>query len=124
MPTGLTDSPALIGETNSMFVRLPQAAINTSIQVIFAATGVPQPLPGIRVPVQATVRIRAHNGTNAGNAAPCRAALYREALTGTGGDVMTPDTEIIYPLDNTAQVWVVGTAGDGVLCSIRANATQ
>jgi hypothetical protein len=125
MPTGLTDSPALVGSNRGGSPHVAQSAINRSVLVILAATGVPQPVPGLLVPPGApTVRVRGGNGTPTGNTGVVRVALYREALAGTGGEPITPDTEIIYPLDNLAQLWVAGTAGDGISVSVRSNATS
>lgn len=120
MPTGLKDSP---NDSGRPFKGLPQPAINVSFLMVFTADYVPQTVQGYAVPAQATVRVRAHNGQDAGNTKPCRTALYREALTGPQGDILTPDTEIVYPVSNTAQIWGAGKTGDGLIISIRANPT-
>jgi hypothetical protein len=85
----------------------------------------PQPECLNRLPIYsfrrgATVTIRAHNGTNTGNANFVRVAHQPEILTGIGGDPITPDSEITWPADQTGQIWVVGTAADGINVKIQA----
>jgi hypothetical protein len=121
MPTGLTNSPKTLGGLPNIGPMPPRSAINRTFNVIITTTGVPQPCPAVAVEPGANVSVRGSNGTNAGNAALVRTALYRGALSGQGGDPITPDTEINYPIDNTGQIWVVGTAGDGIAIAIRAN---
>jgi len=116
---------SLTGASTPGSIFSPRAAINRSTRMIFTATGVPHVFPAIVVPPNCAVYIRGHNGTATGNAAPCRVATSPQVLTGTsnGGDVITPNTEINYPVDNAGQVWGIGTAGDGLIFSIRASAT-
>jgi hypothetical protein len=130
MPTGLSNSPGLtsssaaglIGKDAKIGVPVqPRAAINQTYRMIFAATGVAQVSQNIFVPPNCNVYIRAHNGQAAGNTAPCTVAITREALGTNQGDVITPDTEISYPVDNLHQIWAQGTLGDGIIISIRAN---
>lgn len=131
MPTGLTNSPGLTGSGGIIGAGAqpgkptqPRAAINQSVRMLFATTGVAQVSQPIFVPPNCNVYIRAHNGTAAGNGAPCCVALSREDAQGgpSGrGDVITPDTEISYPVDNVRQIWAAGTAGDGIIISVRAN---
>jgi hypothetical protein len=133
MPKGLNNSPGLTGSGGIIGLGstpntglVPRKAINYSMRMIFTASGVPQPSQALRVPANTTVYIRAHNGTPTGNAAPCRVALSAAELSqgSTSGDVITPDTEISYPVDNLCQIWAAGTLGDGIILSIRAGTTQ
>jgi hypothetical protein len=78
--------------------------------------------PNAVVPNDATVRIRAHNGTNAGNTNPiglCDSAEQARAIQ-AAADFMNPDDEVIYPADNLGRIWVRGTPGDGAIASIRS----
>lgn len=113
-PTGLRNSPGVAAKPGFG----PQA-VNISHQVLINTTGVPQQLQPIMVPPGTLVAIRAHNGTDAGNQHVVRLADNSEALTGNLGSVITPDSEISWPCDNTGQIWVVGTAGDGVQIKIQ-----
>lgn len=72
--------------------------------------------PGVLVPAGMTVRIRA-NPANAGNAF---VGLIREQVLNGRGDIIAPNTEIVYPIDNLAQlIFYFPNAGDGVVISIR-----
>jgi hypothetical protein len=124
MPTGLTNTPGIIGAGSpGPNARPSRAAINNSVKAVFPTTGLAVNLPAIAVPANCSVYIRAHNGSNAGNTDPCRVAINPEGLLGTKGDVITPDTEITYPVNNLAQIWAIGLPGDGIIVSIRASAT-
>lgn len=115
-PTGLSNSPGVAAKPG-----FGATAINIAYQVLIAATGVPQVLPGVTIPPGTLVAIRAHNGTDAGNQHVVRVADNRDALTtaGTLGSTITPDSEISWPCDNGGTIWVVGTAGDGVQIKIQ-----
>lgn len=117
MVTGLkngNDTAAL-----SLVQLQPRKAINHTLQLVFAAAGVAQKLPGLQVEEGLSVNVRGHNGTSAGNKGNIRIALYPEALTNGGGRVITPDTEIPFPVDHTAQIWgIADNAGDGMIASI------
>jgi hypothetical protein len=116
MPTGLKDSP---DNVQGKFKGLPQPAINTTFGLTFDASGILN-LPGMLVPPQATVRIR----SRAGNTHTVTTALYRDGLFSANADVITPDTEIIYPVSNLAQIWAKGTPGESLNVSVRANPTM
>jgi len=122
---GVTNPAGVIGQgAGPATGGLPRGAINTTHQLIFATTGVPVPAQWIKVPQGSSVYIRASNGTTVGNVAGVRVAISRELLsTANGGDFIANNTEIYYPVDNTGQIWAVGTAADGVAIAIRANAT-
>jgi hypothetical protein len=114
-PTGLTNAPGVSAKPGWM-----PKAFNNAHYVILDATGKPQPAQPVYVPAGSVVMIRAHNGVDAGNQHVIRVAHSPEELTGTGGDPLTPDTEITWPCDNTGVIWVSGTAGDGVRIAIQA----
>ncbi len=105
----------------------PTPAVNFSICLFFTSTAIPICGPGYSVPNGATVRVRAATSTQGNNIYGCKTAVYREALLANGmtnsyqGDPLSPDTEIIYPVTNLAQIWAVGSPGDGITISVRAN---
>lgn len=103
----------------------PRNAVNIVLQLIFAATGVPMKFPAIRVPAGLTVGLTGTNGS-AANAQSAYAASYPENLTGIGRVVVppsiSPQNEVQFPADNLGQIWVMGTAGDGVVATIRGAA--
>jgi hypothetical protein len=114
-PTGLRDSPGVAAKPG--FLR---KSVNQSVYVIIAVTGVPQPAPPINVPGGSQVSIRAHNGLDAGNQHIVRISHQPELLSGIEGDPITPDSAITWPCDHLGQIWIAGTAGDGVRISIQA----
>jgi len=89
--------------------------------VIIPASGFIQ-FPAAIVPNDATVRIRAHNGTSAGNTNPVGLVdSYEQAIAvQAAADFVNPDDEVIYPTNNLSRVWVRGTPGDGAIASIRS----
>lgn len=103
----------------------PRNAVNIVIQLIFAATNVPQKFPAVKVPLGLTVGLTGTNGS-AANAQNAYAASYPENLTGVGRVVIppsiSPESEVQYPADNLGQIWVMGTQGDGVVATIRGAA--
>jgi hypothetical protein len=103
----------------------PRNAVNIVIQLIFAATGVPMKFPAVAVPPGLTVGLTGTNGTVA-NTANAYAASYPENLTQAGRVVipptLSPQSEVQFPADNLGQIWVMGTAGDGVVATIRGAA--
>jgi hypothetical protein len=115
MPTGLNNSPQL--PTAPLSQTQPRKAINHTVTLILKSTGVPQKFPGLVVEFGLSVALRGHNGTT-GNAAAVRVATYPEALSGSNGRVITPDTEIGFAVDHLGQVWAVGTAGDGLIATV------
>lgn len=113
-PTGLSNSSSLNAKPG-----FGTTSVNQSVYVILRATGVPQQAPPIVVPGGSMVAIRAHNGANAGNQYLIRVSRQPELLGSQDGDPITPDSEISWPCDNLGQIWVVGTAGDGIRISIQ-----
>jgi hypothetical protein len=126
MPTGLTNSPdpGLLNPTaipTKATARPPAEAINITLTVILRETGVPQVCPPYVVPLGASVNVRGQNGTSGGNTAAVFVDNNPATLANGKGRMITPDTEIFYPVDTTAQIWVVGTAADGIQVTITAN---
>jgi hypothetical protein len=121
MPTGLSNSPVTEAEkvfgigATSPTPSIPRAAINRSVTMTFAATGVAQIFPPVHVPSGCSVYIRGGSG----NTGIARVATDRETLSVGLGDPITKDTEINYPVDNTGQIWAVGTQGDSLTISLR-----
>lgn len=114
-PTGLTNAPGVAFKPGFL-----PTSINNAFYVILGATGVPQQAQPVYVPPGALVSVRAHNGTDAGNAHIVRLGRDPDTLSGVNGDPITPDSDISWPCDNTVTMWVVGTEGDGVRVSIQA----
>ena len=120
MPVGLFNS--LAGQPNQPGQHpTSHQVVNDSFRLVLAATGVAQLVPSLRVPPNCTVNIRGHNGTGAGNSATITVGPYKESLGGPSSYPITPDTEIWYPASDIGRIWVVGTAGDGVIVSVRQN---
>lgn len=120
-PTGTRNSPGLAPGTGaSLKPPFAQYGINQDILALITATGVPQRFQPIYIPPNTLVAIRAHNGTNAGNAQPVRIARQpEELLNGNLGNVLTPDTQISWPVDGLQQLWFIGTAADGIIVSLQ-----
>jgi hypothetical protein len=122
MPTGLTNSPTLqTSIPQKSAAPISQAAVNITFTVVLRTTGIPQPCPPYWVPLQASVNVRGQNGKAAGNSAPVFVGVSPNDVSNGGGRMITPDTEIFYPVDSTSQIWVNGTAGDGIQVTITAN---
>lgn len=114
-PTGLSNAPGV--STKPGWIT---RNINNAFYVIIPASGLVRS-PHMTVPPGAAVNVRAHNGTNAGNANVVRISSQPELLGTIDGDPITPDSEIVWPCDTTGEIWVAGTAGDGIRVSIQAN---
>lgn len=115
MPTGLKNSPAM--PTVGLQQNQPRPAVNESFQVLFANDNQPVSFPGFVVEPGLSVTLRGVNGVTA-NAAACYAATYADGLTHPGKRTITPDTEINFPTQNLASIWVMGKTGDGVLATV------
>lgn len=114
-PTGLRDSPGVAHKQGVM-----HTTTNQSFYVILAVTGKPQQAPPMYVPPGAQVSVRAHNGLDGGNQHVVRLAHQPELLGAIEGDPITPDSDISWPCNTTGDIWVVGTAGDGIRVSVQA----
>jgi hypothetical protein len=114
-PTGLKDSPGVAAKPGFAAI-----TSNQSFYVILRTTGVAQQAPPMFVPPGASVSIRAHNGANTGNTNVVYVGHQPELLAGTGGDPITPDSDISWPCNSCGEIWVNGTAGDGIRVSIQA----
>jgi hypothetical protein len=114
MPTGLKNSPPL---GQGLVSSQPRKAINFTIPLIFQATGVPITFPGLIVPEGLSVSLRGATALGV-NASIVRVAENREGLQSGGGRIITPDTEISFPVDHLGQVWAVGTLNDGLIATI------
>ncbi|HMG85589.1 MAG TPA: hypothetical protein VK574_07590 [Terracidiphilus sp.] len=121
-PTGLTNSKEDNLGTAAGNMVGPRGAIFAVIQITFAASNQPIQFPQYLVPLGCSVSLRGDSGVGA-NAAIVFAAANPSALQPGGRRAsITPDTEITYPVDNVGQIWAMGTAGDGLLATIRGGA--
>jgi hypothetical protein len=113
MPTGLKNSPAM----GPLVSQQPRRAINHTLLLTLGADNVPQNFPGLVVAPGLGVALR--GATKAGvNVGVVRVSLYPDELLAGGGRVITPDTEISFPVDHMAQIWAIGKAADGLIGSI------
>jgi hypothetical protein len=117
MPTGLKNGIDAGGPGAGLVSSQPRKAINYTIRMLLAATGVPQRFPGIIIPEGLSVSLRGHNG-GTGNAAAVCVGNHPEYANASSGRIITPDTEISFPVDHGAQIWATGTAGDGLIMSV------
>lgn len=130
-PTGYQNTPGLggLGPSATGFAGIPtrssqgtptSQSVNYSFKIVFAATGVPQAFPPLKIAPGWAVSVRGNNGTTDGNANAIYVARNRSALLlPSQTQTITPDTEISFPVDNVGQIWAVGTEGDGAIVSIR-----
>jgi hypothetical protein len=81
----------------------------------FAADNVPQNGPAVEVPPGASVYVRAHNGTDTGNAHVAYVATSSDDVnTPLHRTNLAPNTQIAFPVANVRNVWAMGKTGDGV----------
>jgi hypothetical protein len=92
--------------------------VNREIRVIIAVGNTPQPCPGIQVPPGMAVRIRANNGTVGGNTNVVYVGDYPQKFAAGQGTPLAPLEDILWPVRNTANIWVYGGMGDGVVVSV------
>jgi len=98
-------------------------AVNTIFLVAIRDTNVPQQLPGYLVGHTGVVRVR----TTSGNAFAMTVALNREAAVpiadptkaGASAQILPANTEVVFPVDNTARIWLCGSQGDSVQVSVK-----
>jgi hypothetical protein len=114
-PTGLTNSPGVKSPV------LNRKVVNHAHYVVIDANGIPKQAQGVAFPAGASVTVRAHNGTSAGNSDVVRIGhSYDELTSSQGGDPITPDSEISWPANTGAGIFIVGTKGDGIRVSVQA----
>ena len=106
-------APPVLTETQ------PRESINLRFQLIFANTDQPQRCPAFIVAPGLTVTLKGVNGSTA-NAHNAFAAETPEELLTTQAQLVLPtaDVQVDYPVDNLAEIWCMGTAGDGLLISV------
>ena len=121
-PTGLTNSASTAVSTYPQGTPTARKAVNKKYLYVFPASGLVNG-PSIAIAPGWSVSIRAHNGVDAGNQHVCKVATSYEELGGSQTETITPDTEITFPVDNLHQIWASGTAGDGIIISVRAGNT-
>lgn len=92
--------------------------VNITQRLVLAATGVPERFRGIEVPPGCTVFVRGHNGTAAGNVAPIKVGLGLDEAVNGPNRTVAANTQIPFPVQNTRDICVVGTLGDGAEISI------
>ena len=96
---------------------LPNSLINWSMMFTVQATGVPAQCLPKRVPPGMAVRVRAYNGTAAGNAQPVF-LTDRASSQASVASPLAPLDDVLWPVNNTGKIWFFGTAGDGIVVSI------
>lgn len=119
MPTGLKNSPDGSGPSlPSLVSSQPRKAINYTIRLVLVADNTPQRFPGVIIPEGLSTSLRGHNGGATGNVQPVYVGPHPEYANAASGRIITPDTEISYPVDHGGQIWVSGKTGDGVILSV------
>jgi hypothetical protein len=98
-----------------------QGAVNWSHTLVFANTNVPQVVPGYLVPPGSSVRVRGNNGGVGGNAQVVYAATNPDSLRAGLGTPLQPLDDVAFPVDNTARIWAMGKAGDGIVIAVSDN---
>ena len=116
-PTGLVNSPNAPGSAASQLLNGTQNSVRQFVMIL-SATGVVQAMQYGVVPPGHTVLVRGHNG-GAGNTNNVRVSRWAESLGSIGGNSITPDTEIVFPVDNLCNIFAVGTAGDGLIITVQ-----
>lgn len=84
-------------------------AVNWRYVLKIATSGTPQPAPAYRVPAGATVRAKA-----GANSAVIYIAKDRDTLNNGLSQPISALDEIVFPVENTAHIWVQGFAGDTI----------
>ena len=92
--------------------------VNKAYTVVLAADNTPQQAPGFQVPDGCAVRVRANNGTTAGNAAVIFIAGFPSAFKAGHGTPLAPLDDVAWPSQNGAHIWIYGKKGDGVVISV------
>jgi hypothetical protein len=93
--------------------------VNIAFNLVLAADNTPTPCVAFLVPPGTTVRVRAHNGKDEGNLKPIRVATNApDALTGPY-ELLGPNNEIQFPVNNTGNIYICGAKDDGAVITIK-----
>ena len=97
----------------------PRESVNIRFQLVFAADNTPIRCPGFIVAPGLTVTLKGVNGVTA-NAHNAFVGETPEELATTAAQVVLPaaDVQVNYPVDNLAEIWCMGKAGDGLLITV------
>lgn len=95
--------------------------INYEETISFGVTGQVYQGAGYPVPPGATVRVLGANQTDAGNAHIAFIGKSPDQAKSGAGMTVRSGFEHVYPVTNTAQIYASGTAGDGIVISVKAN---
>ena len=115
-PATSAATPIAVGKSQASQI------VNRTVTVVLVATGVPQPVAGLQVPDGCSVRVRANNGTTAGNAQVIFVASYPGAFKAGHGTPLAPLDDVSWPAQNLSTIWVYGKSGDGVVVSVNTSA--
>lgn len=98
----------------------PGPALDVTLQVVFDVTGAIYQVPGFIVPPGAYVTLYP-SSVKGLNANPTYVATQKENVRTSAGDTLPAGQNVSLPLaiDNTGNIWVSGTAGDGVTVKIQ-----
>ena len=95
-------------------------AVNKTVNV-YLVLGVATPVPSIKVGPGESVFLRAAS-TNTGNTLVATSPEILTAYFGGGAYILSADTEISFPVDDTGQRWLRCPAANGnVMVSVRMN---
>ncbi len=93
----------------------PQGATNFRLQLIIGASGLAN-APAITVPPGAYVTLSGIKG-QAVNSGDVWVGTYPEELN-NAGRLVAPGLDVIFPVDNTASIWVKGAVNDGLQINV------
>lgn len=96
----------------------PNALTTWAHMLVLAANNTPTQFFPKRVPAGQVVRVRANNGTNANNQNVIFVASYPGAFASGHATPLSPLDDLMFPTDNTGNIWVYGQTGDGIVVSI------
>jgi hypothetical protein len=102
-----------------LIVTTPGPSLRESIQLIFTETAVPYQAPSFRVQPGMVVILTPYTA-NRLNTDPVSIADRRTLFQTSYAALLAPaaDAELVWPCENTANIWAGGTAGDGLLITI------
>ncbi len=95
-------------------------SLDVTLQVNFEVTGQAYAVPSFIVPPGASVTLYPA-GKNGLNTNPCYVATDPESLGGSYSSTLPAGQDVSLPLtvDNTGNIWVSGTAGNGVTVKVQ-----